>query len=341
MIRPFHLRDTLMVSRLQKMGTALDVEEQLTHPRTALRSVLLDNLLSAQTIPSTFIIDHVDENGHHLGFAQMRPRPGRPEHDVVFIAPALEAGSGNHAIWQRLLTQLSIQTAEQGNFRLYAGLPIDDEALQVFKHVGFMAYCQQNIYKLTGNGGKVLEKSSHIKLRPQVHTDGWGLQKLYSVATPRGVQNSEGSAQGQWALPKRAWHMPGRRIGYLWEERGEILGAVHFRVGHKGVVLRTLLHSDSVDETENLLRAALSMMSSWVSRPVYLAIREYEPGWTSILPDLGFQEFASQTLVVKPMTVRVKTSVPIRVPTLEAAPSEGTATTAASTVMPQPESFVS
>ena len=326
MIRPFHLRDTLSVARLQQVGVPLDVEEQLTHPRSPLRSVLIGSILSPQAGPSTFIIDQRDEQGRQLGFAQMRARPGRLERDVVFISPALNAGQGGHAVWQRLLTHLCIQTAERGNLRLYAGLPIDSEEFHIFKNVGFIAYGQEEIYELKPQARQNAQPTT-LTLRPQQASDGWGLQKLYGTATPRTVQNVEGLAQGQWALPPRRWGEQGRRAGYVWEERGELLGALYVRTGKSGYWIRTLLHPEAVDEAEALGQAALNLIPE-TNLPLYFAIRQYEIGWRSVLADLGFQPYTSQTLVVKPMAVRIRKKSPIL--TLEKNPSEGAATTALS-----------
>ncbi len=134
-----HLR---LVARLQRVGTSLDIEEQLTHPRSPLRSALLNSVLSPRSGPSTFILDQRDENKKLVGLAQMRIRPGRPERDVVFISPSLDAGNGSHAIWQRLLTHLCVQTAERGSLRIYARLPLQSEELQLFRNVGFIEYGQ-------------------------------------------------------------------------------------------------------------------------------------------------------------------------------------------------------
>ncbi len=330
MIRPFHLRDARTVARLQQVGISLDVEEQLTHPRSPLRSAFIDTFLSPQTGPSTFILDQRDEHGSHVGLAQMRTRPGRPEQDVVFISPSLDAGNGSHAIWQRLLTHLCIQTAERGNFRLYAGLPVSSEELQLFKNIGFVPYCQEDIYQLQSQKTP-FDFGEELNLRPQQASDGWGLQKLYSTLTPRAVQNAEGLAQGKWALHNRRWSEQGRRYGYVWDVDGELLGALYIRIGKQGYWLRTLLHPDALDQADALCKAALDLIGNEKNLPVYFAFRQYETGWHPILTELGFQSLTSQTLVVKPMTVRIREKTPILMPALEKSPSESAAATPAIT----------
>lgn len=330
MIRPFHLRDARTVARLQQAGISLDVEEQLTHPRSPLRSVLLDSVFSPHAGPSTYILNQHDENGQLQGLAQMRIRPGRPERDVVFMSPSLDTGNGSHAIWQRLLTHLCIRTAERGNLRLYARLPGDSEELQIFKNVGFVPYGQEDIYQLTPDVLSSFPRQTELNLRPQQSSDGWGLQKLYSTLTPRTVQNAEGLAQGQWALTPHRWGQPGRRDGYVWEEEGELLGAIYLRSGKCGYWIRTLLHPDALDQAEALAKAALGLITTQTKLPVYFAVRQYELGWSAVLTDLKFKAFASQTLVVKPMTVRVREKPYLLMHALEKSPSEGTATPAIS-----------
>ncbi|MBN1992546.1 MAG: hypothetical protein JW953_07550 [Anaerolineae bacterium] len=317
------------MTRLQQVGTPLNIEEQLTHPRSLLRSVLINSLFFPRTGPSTFILDQQDENGRLLGLAQIRTRPGRPDRDVVFMSPALETGNGNHAIWQRLLTHLCVQTAERGCFRLYASLPVDSEEFHLFKNIGFIKYSQEDIYQFNPTPpGTALE--TNISLRPQQASDGWGLQQLYATVTPRPVQNIEGLGQGLWALPQQRWGEPGCQNGYVWEENGELLGALHLRTGKRGYWMRTLLHPEAIDQAKALAKAALNLTGNKNPHlPVYFAVRQYEIGWRSVLTDLGFVPLTTQTLVVKPMVVRVRDKSPALIPGLESS-SESAATPAIS-----------
>lgn len=306
-----------MVMRLQRIGVFLDADELLTHPRSPLWSILLNFGFLPQTGPSTFILDHQDENSQMAGLVQMRPRPGRREQDVVFIAPALDRGNGVSAIWQRLLTYLCVQAGEQGSYRLYARLPEQGEALQIFKNVGFLEYSRETIYRFDPANHSAAVSAAKLKLRPQESGDGWGLQKLYTAQTPRAVQHAEGLAQGQWELPRRR----GSLQGYVWELDGELWGALHLRSGKRGQLIRTLLHPEAIDQAAELGRAALEL-AQW-DRPIYFAFRHYQAGWRHTLPELGFGPFLDQTLVVKHMTVRMREKLPVLRPSLEKSPPEG------------------
>lgn len=304
MIRPFRLRDILLVKQLQQSGTPLDIEEQLTQPRSPLHSALADKLFRPHSGSSTFLFDQKTEQGRTLGLAQLRSRPGQQERDVVFMTPTLGAGNGEYAIWQRLLAHLCIKTGEQGGLRLFARLSAGGNEIQLFKHVGFNEYCQEDIFQLESpNNSQIWQP--RLLFRPQISEDGWGLQKLYTMLTPRLVQNAEGLAQGQWALPQR-WGEQGQRKGYIWEVEGEIMGALHMRIGNQGIWMRSLLHSGCLDQLEAFIETALSLTKPYASLPIYFAQRQYEAGWSNILPLLGFYPITSQSLVVKHLTVSVR-----------------------------------
>jgi len=302
LIRSFRLGDIGVVSHLQQGGVLLDLETSLTNPHSPLSTALLSAVLPFRAGAHTFVIDHREENGHLLGLAQMRQRPGRPEYVIVFIAPALSSGNGMHAIWQRLLVHLCVRAGERGGQRLYAGLPADGEEYQIFRHVGFAAYAQESVFMLTAPVSR-LEEIEPLPLRRQRERDSWSLQQLYASVTPRAVQNAEGSAQAQWELSRVGWGGYLHRRGYVWESRGEIGAALQFRSSRAGHWVRMLLHPDALDQADALVAAALARVPRAPNQKLYCAVRTYEAGMSSALSDWGFQPVGSQTLVVKHTTV--------------------------------------
>jgi len=306
-----------LVARLQREGVLLDLESGLTSPRSPLATAVASWLPLARTGASTYIVNHREENGRQLGLAQMRRRPGYLEHVVVFIAPALTSGNGTHAIWQRLLTHLCVKAGEQGGQRLYAGLPTDGEEYQIFRHVGFTAYAQEDVFELI-RVPTDMEEADALPVRRQRSRDSWGLQQLYATVTPRAVQNAEGSAQAQWELGRQGWwgSYPHRR-GYVWESRGEIWAAFQIRSSRAGHWLRMLLHPEVLDQADGLAAAALSRVRRVPGQKVYCAVRTYEAGIPSALAVCGFQLVRSQTLAVKHTTVWAREPAPQPVHALE------------------------
>jgi len=316
-IRPFDPRDVGLVARLQRDGMSLDLETCLTHPRSPLSAALVSSLPFSRAGVCTYIIDQKEESGYLLGLAQMCQRHGRPEYVVVFVSPSLGVGNGAHAIWQRLLTHLCVKAGEQGGQRLYAGLPADgEEEYQIFRHVGFAAYAQEDVYQFVSPPPQ-LAATEPLPLRRQRDRDSWGLQQLYATVTPRAVQNAEGSAQGQWELGGGAWGTYPLRRGYVWESHGEIWAALHVHSSRAGHWLRALLHPDALDQADMLVAAALGRVRCAPGQKLYCAVRTYEAGLPSALAAWGFRPVGSQTLVVKQTTVWAREPVVQRVPALE------------------------
>jgi len=304
LIKPFRLRDIVLVRHLQKQGTTLALEDRLIHPRSPLRSALLSNLFPAMPGVSTFILDFADENGHYQGLAQTRIRPGRPEQDVIFMAPALEHGNGSHAIWQRLLTHLCIKAGEAGHQRIYAHLDTESDALQIFKNVGFSAYAEETIFRW--NAASAPNAAPPLALRRQTAADSWGLQRLYAAVTPHAVQLAEGLAQGQWQINNYLLAGQGHRYGYVWESQGEILAVLNIHSGNGGHWFRLMIHPEAGDMTVPLLTAGLNKLKSKLQRPIYCNLRTYHSELTAHLLACGFQPVASQVVLVKHTTVRTK-----------------------------------
>jgi hypothetical protein len=303
LIRPFRLADMGLVARLQQEGVLLDLETGLTHPRSPLSTAIISSLPLSRTGTSTYVVNHKEEKNRFVGVAQMRQRPGRPEHVVVFIAPALTHGNGAHAIWQRMLAYLCVKAGERSSQRLYASLPSDGEEYQIFRHMGFTAYAQEDVFKLisppSGN-----DATKPLPVRRQRLRDSWGLQQLYATVTPRAAQNAEGSAQSQWELGRPGWlRSYPHRNGYVWESRDEIWAALQIHSSHAGHWLRMLLHPDALDQADSLVAAALSRVRCAPGQKVYCAVRTYEAGIPTALTAWGFQHMRSQTLTVKHTTV--------------------------------------
>jgi hypothetical protein len=304
LIRPFRLWDVALVARLQRESVPLDLETHLTRSRSPLGTAVMSHVLPAPGGVCTCIADHKDENGGWSGLAQMQQRPGRSEFVIALIAPALASGSGAGATWQRLLAYLAIQAGEHGGQRLYAGLPGEGEEYQIFRHMGFAAYAQEEVLQCTDPG--CLPHTTPLPLRRQRERDSWGLQQLYASVTPRAVQTAEGSGQGEWELIRCHWPTYPRRQGYVWEVSGDIHAALQIRSTANAHWIRLLLHPNAVDEASALVASALTSIKISAAQRVFWAVRTYEAGIANVLREYGFQPAARQTLVVKHCTVRVR-----------------------------------
>jgi hypothetical protein len=312
-IRPFRLWDAALVARLQRQGVSLDLETHLTRSRSPLGTAIVSHLLLARDGACTCIADHKEENGSWLGLAQMHQRPGRTEYVISFMSPALSSGSGAHATWQRLLAHLSVRTGECGGQRLYAGLPGEGEEYQIFRHMGFIAFAQEEVYQCADPAR--LSQTAPLPLRRQRARDSWGLQRLYANVTPRPVQNAEGSGQGEWELTYRPWLACPQQHGYVWESSGEIGAALQIRSTAAAHWVRLLLHPDMMDQA-NAVIAAVGLVNRTPGQKIYWAVRTYEAGIPAILGAHGFQLIGNQTLVVKHCTIWAREAALQPVPAL-------------------------
>ena len=300
MIRPFRFWDAALVARLQRAGVALDLETYLTRSHSPLGTAITSHLFPARHRACTCIADHREEDGGCLGLAQMRQRPERKEYVVAFIAPALSAGGGVHATWQRLLAHLAVKAGERGGQRLYAGLPGEGEEYQIFRHVGFTAYAQEDVYQCCHR--LPLPQVAQLPRR-QRERDGWGLQKLYGAVTPRAVQAAQGSGHGEWELAPYHWPANPQQRGYVWETSGEVSAALQVRSTADAHWLRLLLHPDMLDQATAVVAAAMASIGRPSRQKIFWAVRTYEAGMQAALAEFGFEPVASQTLVVKHCTI--------------------------------------
>lgn len=302
MIKSFNLRDLLLVANLQKQGTTLNLEERLIDPHSPLNSALAASLFPAMSRVSTYILNVSDKNESYRGLAQTRTRPGRPEEDIIFMSPTLAAGDGSLSYWQRLLNHVCIKAGEAGHHRVYTRLDGQGDEIQLFKNIGFTPYAEELIFRLDKPFYHPPANNNPLQLRKQTNADSWSLQRLYAAVTPHGAQIAEGLAQGQWQVGEYSL----RRYGYVWESQGEILAVMSFHSGKLGHWFRLLIHPDVREEAANLIESGLFLLKNHNQQPVYCSLRTYQSELVVDLVDFGFEEIASQLVLVKHITVRAK-----------------------------------
>jgi hypothetical protein len=340
MIKSFGVRDLLLVGNLQKKGTCLDPEIALTRPYSPLLAALSSYFLMQEAGTSTFILKAMDQSspstprpfdelrtpqarddassGHHRrqGLAQMRQRRGRPEADVIYLAPSFSTANEAPTIWHRLLNHLCARAGERGIQRLFACLAEDGEEIETFQQVGFSLYTREDIFRLKG-----LSESRHqlsrVIMRPQQAVDAWALQRLYANVAPRLVRQAESLGERGWERSSVDWPLRARSEGYVLEDNGEIVSYLLFSSGRIGHWMRILLHPQAYDRADEVIQHGLAFLSHYLPRPIYCSVREYEGGLRTPLQDWGFEPFGSQAILVKHTTVRIKEPARKLVPALD------------------------
>jgi hypothetical protein len=284
----------------------LDLERATLWPHTPLRAALASYLPFSCIGASTYVLESWEGDEHTLGFVQARRRPGRPEWDVVYLAPSLSRAA--QAVWVNLLNYLCTKAGEQGTQRLFAKLTTAGVEAEAFRQAGFSPYAGEQIFRRDAN---TLPSSSPLRVRLQRTTDAWGLQRLYANCVPRPVQQIEGEVGSEGRLG-----IIGGR-GYVLEEQGEIVGYLQVVRGAMGHWLKITVHPQSRDQADGLVRDGLALLGGSL-KPIYSSLREYEADIRGALADCGFEPVGERSLWVKHTTVRVREPAQVRRPVLEA-----------------------
>jgi hypothetical protein len=324
-IRPFGLTDIWLVRRLQHSGVPMAIEHTLTHPRDPLWTALTAPWPWAGVGVATFVLDEQSDGPRLIGFVQLMKRAARSEADLLHLAPALvqEATCDfvTQTIWSRLLSHCSQAAANHGLQRIFASVPDGSPGQTCLRDAGFSLYTRETIYRLA----IPTDGSVQPGFRPQGPQDGWALQRLYLRHTPRLVQQAEGALTGEVGSPLFSWWEPDSWQGIVWEPAGEVRGAVQVHVGRAGHWMRVWGTNEvSVRELRALVEQGLRLISNAPARqkrhglPVYVTVRDYEPGLGSVLAGLGFAPYTDRARFVKHTVVPVRELQPVTLATLEA-----------------------
>jgi hypothetical protein len=315
LIKPFDVRNVPLVNKLQDQGLLLNLEEALTQTYRPLLAALVGWLSLQEAGVSTYVCDEMEGDRQMAGFAQVRLRK-RAEADVVYLAPSLSAAGEATTIWRRLLEKLCRGAGEQGIQRIFARLPEDGPEVAAFQLVGFSNYTQEDIFRLA-KMPPGLPRPEKKTVRPQQPADGWGLQGLYAAIAPRLVQQVENLTAKKWEATLGPWLRPARREGWVLEDKGKVIGYVRIRQGQTGHWLEMLLHPQAYERADELVGQSLSLLAKYPPLPIYCCLRRYQGGIRVPLEAQGFQLFASQCVMIKHTTVRVRKPVLKLIPGLE------------------------
>jgi hypothetical protein len=312
---PFSAGDSLRVYRLQRKGTSLDLQRNLTHAATPLREAWLAFLSQQAMGQPTYVLNDLRDGE---GFVQIRYRPHQAAADVAFLAPALEESRSVANTWSRLLDGACVDVAGRGIQRIFANVLESSAEVDVFYQAGFMLYAGEEIYRLaqlppSGQG----ERS--LGLRAQQPEDWPALQKLCVAITPQRVRQAEGAIVVAAGREKNC-----ERYVLAGENGDDLVATLNICTGGQAHWLRMLVHPDARDVADGLVRWALAALAALAPQPVYCNVRQYESGVRTALEAAGFELQGTRVLMVRHTLAWSKASVPEVAPALksgaEAAP---------------------
>ena len=292
------LRDLVRAYTLRQHGMPLDVARFLVDGyaplRVALRSYLGNGVRTYLTTDAT--------GCEYL--MQLVRRYERPEWDVTFVASA-GGREGACRDWRPIIEQVVNDTVHKGAYRLYAAFPEASPLPLFFQQNGFRPFTRERIYRAGGTFTR-LSRDMPAQIRPRLPSDIWNFSRLWRRSTPALVVAVE-SLPGNNSLdvPYHWSARPGQRV-YVWEEDGELLGAMVLRQGRRAALMRLLLAPDADDEVGlGLIGWAVRLASPRPEYPLYAVVRNYQLGEYALLVDVGFQPYQEQTCLVRHLALPV------------------------------------
>jgi len=315
------LQDLVVVRRLQRAGLQLDFRSAVLSPTTPFVAALKSLVPGWGERITTVVVDDQSAGQRLFGFAQARDRPGRPEQDVVYVAPALSSGNGVIWTWQRLLSQVRAVAGERGIQRVFA--QIDEERIaeiEVFRQSGFNIFTRDRIFRLATTRA-LPPRPTRVRWRPMRATDVWGLKKMNSLLVPTIVQQAEGDIAAETGITNAqdGWRLlAARSTNYVLEsDDGEITGHLQMWRGRRGTWLKLTLHPQVYDQAKRLLQEGISLLPSGSRLPIYSDVRDYEGYVVDALEWMGFEVLVSRVLMVKSLTIPIREPRRMLMPALE------------------------
>jgi hypothetical protein len=344
-ITPFGLRHIGLLRELQGTSVVLDPKSVLLEARpTPLQAAVRGYVLRSSGI-LTYVLHAPADAATWCGFVQARAFASGLAWKVACMAPALDSSEDAATIWYRLLLHLCIAGGERHARRLFACLPQDSPAEEVFRQAGFAVYCHERVFERRRS---TPEGKQSGRMRAEQTEDHWHVQRLYYSATPRlVVQAEELSDVRNGSLPFGMPAVDSQQGHVLYGQNGELAGYLQVAVGSQGSWLRLTVHPDMRDAAAEMLDHALALVTGGtpprvpVLRPassgtalraprgvagfggdaspsaLYCTVREYEGGIQALLEERGFACVGACSLVAKHTTVHVREPQRKLVPALE------------------------
>jgi hypothetical protein len=304
-IRPFQFGDIFLVQRLSRQSTKLDAIQSLLQPQPAFWA----SLSAIFPINAAKVSTHIlRQEGHGLvgiGYLQARKRPGRPEVEIVSLAPGLETARGHPAIWEKLLSYYNAVAAQQQIARIYVDVPDQPLPVNTFSHVGFRTYTRQSIWRLARHELTTYPHQINAKIRPQSKADEWALRQLYARSVPQSVQAAEGmNSPTPPKPPILDWWQVGACSSHVLEQRGDVVGSVQIVHGERGYWLQLWADFYNPDSSviHQLVRYALATIAQRSAyQPIYVGVCDYHGSLGALLSEYSFAPITDRAKMVRPV----------------------------------------
>lgn len=313
--------DLRALAELAAHGMELDFERLQLFGVSPMTDALASRVSFGNMGAETFVVHDDGRKQHALGVVQARQRKNRPEADITFIAPALTYDADAVTTWYRLLAEATRGLGELGCQRIYATVPSGNGAEEVFRQAGFTTFTREQVFFLANPQTRALRAESGppiIQLRRMRKRDAWNVLRLYSEVTPRHVQQAEAMLLTEGVSGKLDdwWeHLNG--TSYVLERAETLVGLVRITRGRLATWVRFHLAIEGEVFAEAAVAQTIALITKTRTRPIYVAVRDYEGGIRAALDAAGFALRLERSHMVKHTTARVREAVPWLKPVLE------------------------
>jgi len=305
-VRLFGLQDVLLLRRLQPQCVGFNLRRLLLDAPSPVSSALLGYLTHHHLGAITCVRKDMIDGQNLWGFAQVWPRPDRPEWDLGYLAPSLTSDE-NADLWRGLLNDLVLFGVERGILRIYARASEDTQTEGVLRQAGFTVVSREEVFALS-RCEEPASPSRPAGLRAVGSQDSWALSELYRQAVPQLVRRTEEFPTRLVATPFSGLPALTPIDEYVWAEEGRIIAHLGLCSSPKGYWLEVVALPERRADTSPHIRYMLSLAVCSPRTPVYCPVPDYASGLGQVLRALGFEAYARQVLLV----VHTAARVPVR-----------------------------
>ncbi len=261
---------------------------------------------------ATFIHRHSSESPYPNGFILAKKRLGRPEAEVRYIAPALDAGPNVDGAWRALLEHLVAHAGDFGIQRLQVCIPTREDAAALLAQCGFALYTRESLFRLRSRPRHLSPAAAAPYVRAQREADSFALQRLADRFIPPVVSRAEGvsfhNGTVNHALIFQNWWQPEQQDSLVFERQGDIQAALIMQRGPRGIWLRFLGDPSLQEAMDALLYQGLLALPH--DRPIYCGVRAYQAALGPVLHAREFETITELARFVKYTTVSVREPAP-------------------------------
>ena len=202
-----------------------------------------------------------------------------------------------------LLDRVSAAAAKEGVRKLFLRLPSDSSLIDQARRCGFRPYKEDHVYRLTGDPAQAAAPDpQRYALRRASKSDDYRLFGLYTAVVPAPVRTAEGMTLTEWRETRDRPAWPEQHREFVLATQETIVGWLAVK-SFRGSRCFTILCHQSDDESHVLL-IACAIRNLGTRPPIFCVAYAFQERLLSLLEDLGFDQIAECSSLVKEMTVK-------------------------------------